>query len=88
MVDFIGALDYQVNTERSLGATGGPWEFNLRDLQRWCDLVLAAVDNKLRQTAARDHTSRPNGDSGMPDVDMTDMTDAGSADGKGTPLMA
>ena len=24
-----------------LGRRGGPWEFNLRDLFRWCDLLLA-----------------------------------------------
>ncbi|PNG99282.1 Midasin, partial [Tetrabaena socialis] len=28
---------------RDFAAAGGPWEFNLRDLLRWCDLVEGAV---------------------------------------------
>jgi len=31
------------NGENSLTGPGRPWEFNLRDLMRWCDLVVADV---------------------------------------------
>lgn len=27
-------------TEKKWGQKGGPWEFNLRDLFRWCQLML------------------------------------------------
>lgn len=30
----------EVQVKRSFGQRGGPWEFNLRDLFRWCDLMM------------------------------------------------
>ena len=43
MVAFLQALHGAANVQRSFGASGGPWEFNLRDLLRWCQLVEQAV---------------------------------------------
>ncbi|KAK9809153.1 hypothetical protein WJX72_010301 [[Myrmecia] bisecta] len=43
MVAFLGALHRGGNIERRFGGAGGPWEFNLRDLLRWCDLAEGAV---------------------------------------------
>ncbi|CAI7672580.1 unnamed protein product [Penicillium pancosmium] len=39
LVDFISALNRAIVTERRLGAVGGPWEVNLRDIQRWLQLA-------------------------------------------------
>lgn len=38
LVNFISSLNIQLATRR-LGATGGPWEMNLRDLSRWFKLL-------------------------------------------------
>ena len=43
MIAFLAALHEGANVHRSFGAAGGPWEFNLRDLLRWCQLAEAAV---------------------------------------------
>ena len=43
MVAFVTALHHQVNVEHRFGAAGSPWEFNLRDLLRWTELVEAAL---------------------------------------------
>ncbi|XP_030054953.1 midasin [Microcaecilia unicolor] len=40
MVAFNNKIDQEVMVERSWGQKGGPWEFNLRDLFRWCQLIL------------------------------------------------
>ncbi|XP_073531808.1 midasin [Phyllobates terribilis] len=40
MVAFNNQIDLEVMTERKWGQKGGPWEFNLRDLFRWCNLML------------------------------------------------
>jgi midasin len=39
LVDFISALNRAITAERRLGAVGGPWEVNLRDIQRWLQLA-------------------------------------------------
>ncbi|KAJ5175879.1 Midasin [Penicillium canariense] len=39
LVDFISSLNTAIVTERRLGAVGGPWEVNLRDIQRWLQLA-------------------------------------------------
>ncbi|KAJ5907726.1 Midasin [Penicillium taxi] len=39
LVDFISSLNKAIVTERRLGAIGGPWEVNLRDVQRWLQLA-------------------------------------------------
>lgn len=33
-------IDNEVMVEKKWGQKGGPWEFNLRDLFRWCQLML------------------------------------------------
>lgn len=33
-------IEKEVMAEKKWGQKGGPWEFNLRDLFRWCQLML------------------------------------------------
>ncbi|KAM6185923.1 midasin [Rhynchocyon petersi] len=40
MVAFNNQIDHEVSVEKKWGQKGGPWEFNLRDLFRWCQLML------------------------------------------------
>ncbi|XP_007484380.2 midasin isoform X1 [Monodelphis domestica] len=40
MVAFNKRIDQEVTLEKKWGQKGGPWEFNLRDLFRWCQLIL------------------------------------------------
>uniref|UniRef100_A0A8C3BNE5 Midasin n=1 Tax=Cairina moschata TaxID=8855 RepID=A0A8C3BNE5_CAIMO len=40
MVAFNNKIDKEVMAEKKWGQKGGPWEFNLRDLFRWCQLML------------------------------------------------
>uniref|UniRef100_UPI00398F5005 midasin isoform X2 n=1 Tax=Pristiophorus japonicus TaxID=55135 RepID=UPI00398F5005 len=40
MVRFNHKINQEVMVERKWGQKGGPWEFNLRDLFRWCQLML------------------------------------------------
>ena len=44
MIDFVEVMSEAVQSGR-LGSTGSPWEFNLRDVFRWCDLVKADLQN-------------------------------------------
>ncbi|KAI1897419.1 hypothetical protein AGOR_G00083100 [Albula goreensis] len=39
MVQFSNRLVQEVMIERRWGQKGGPWEFNLRDMFRWCQLM-------------------------------------------------
>ncbi|KAL2846546.1 hypothetical protein BJX68DRAFT_268630 [Aspergillus pseudodeflectus] len=39
LVDFISRLNVAIVQERRLGVLGGPWEVNLRDIQRWLQLA-------------------------------------------------
>ncbi|XP_034018727.1 midasin-like [Thalassophryne amazonica] len=41
MVAFSNRLVQEVCVERRWGQRGGPWEFNLRDMFRWCQLMQA-----------------------------------------------
>ncbi|XP_035472852.1 midasin isoform X2 [Scophthalmus maximus] len=41
MVDFSNRLVQDVSVERRWGQKGSPWEFNLRDMFRWCQLMQA-----------------------------------------------
>ena len=41
MIDFNCKMEQAVTVERKFGYKGSPWEFNLRDVFRWCDLVQA-----------------------------------------------
>ncbi|XP_053314521.1 midasin [Spea bombifrons] len=47
MVAFNNQIDQEVMVKREWGHKGGPWEFNLRDLFRWCQLMLEdqSLDN-------------------------------------------
>ncbi|XP_062836825.1 midasin isoform X1 [Anolis carolinensis] len=40
MVEFNNKIDQEVMIEKKWGHKGAPWEFNLRDLFRWCQLML------------------------------------------------
>ncbi|KAH3662481.1 hypothetical protein OGAPHI_005733 [Ogataea philodendri] len=39
LIDFVSELEKEVVIHRQWGATGGPWEFNLRDTLRWLSLL-------------------------------------------------
>lgn len=39
VVDFVSRLNVAINFERKIGAVGGPWEMNLRDITRWLQLA-------------------------------------------------
>jgi midasin len=39
MIDFNAAIHDAAMVQRSFGREGAPWEFNLRDVFRWCTLV-------------------------------------------------
>ncbi|KAL3439354.1 hypothetical protein BDV09DRAFT_190924 [Aspergillus tetrazonus] len=39
LVDFVSMLNVAIVQERRLGVLGGPWEVNLRDIQRWLQLA-------------------------------------------------
>ncbi|XP_041950170.1 midasin [Alosa sapidissima] len=41
MVQFSNRLVQEVTVERRWGQRGGPWEFNVRDIFRWCQLMQA-----------------------------------------------
>jgi midasin len=42
VVLLLNDIHTQINVEHRFGGAGSPWEFNLRDLLRWCHLVEAA----------------------------------------------
>jgi midasin len=46
MVSFLAALHRDATVKHNFGSTGGPWEFNLRDLLRWCELVESAMGDE------------------------------------------
>ena len=39
MVRFSSTLEHEIIVKRSWGQAGAPWEFNLRDLLRWCQAL-------------------------------------------------
>lgn len=39
LIQFVSQVDHQLTVEKSFGAQGGPWEFNLRDVLRWLNLL-------------------------------------------------
>ena len=51
MVAFLEAMHLGANVQRTFGGAGGPWEFNLRDLLRWCFLAESAVPEHMHNTA-------------------------------------
>ncbi|KND94913.1 Midasin [Tolypocladium ophioglossoides CBS 100239] len=52
LINFISQVDHQLVMEKSFGAQGGPWEFNLRDVLRWLNLLNSS--NPLLQSARVD----------------------------------
>ena len=52
MIQFITTLERRISQDRSFGSQGAPWEFNLRDLLRW--LQLLGSDDPLLGTAQVD----------------------------------
>lgn len=52
MVAFLESMHVGANVQRSFGGAGGPWEFNLRDLLRWCYLAESAVPQHMQNTPA------------------------------------
>ncbi|KAM0819051.1 putative Midasin [Seiridium cardinale] len=52
LIKFISTLDEKVVVERSFGAQGAPWEFNLRDTLRWLHLLTS--DDSLLATGQVD----------------------------------
>lgn len=53
LIQFVTDMDKQLMIDRSFGAQGGPWEFNLRDVLRWLHL-LNSSDPILQQGQADD----------------------------------
>ncbi|KAJ4459704.1 putative AAA ATPase midasin [Paratrimastix pyriformis] len=43
MIRFNQAVHQAVTVEARFGRAGAPWEFNLRDMVRWCDMVAAVA---------------------------------------------
>ena len=41
MIAFVRALQREIVSLRRFGARGSPWDFNLRDVFRWCELMVA-----------------------------------------------
>ena len=40
MIQFNNQLHKDTNIHKKYGSEGRPWEFNLRDLFRWCELIV------------------------------------------------
>ncbi len=55
MIAFLQTLHVGANEARSFGGVGGPWEFNLRDLLRWCQLVETVTGAKQPGCASDSH---------------------------------
>lgn len=43
MVEFVQILQYEISCNKSFARNGSPWEFNLRDIFRWCDLLASRL---------------------------------------------
>jgi len=41
IIDFNNDIHHEVVDSQEYGSDGGPWEFNLRDVFRWCELIEA-----------------------------------------------
>ncbi|ODA80032.1 hypothetical protein RJ55_02990 [Drechmeria coniospora] len=52
LIDFISRIDHQLAIDKTFGVQGGPWEFNLRDVLRWLNLMNSS--DPLLQTARID----------------------------------
>ena len=51
MVEFLHVLHSNARESRVFGTVGGPWEFNLRDLLRWCELITASTASGFLEEA-------------------------------------
>lgn len=55
MVSFNERLHHETMVAHSFGHRGAPWEFNLRDILRWCELILKSrEEDPLLHVAASD----------------------------------
>ncbi|UNI14165.1 AAA ATPase midasin [Purpureocillium takamizusanense] len=52
LIDFVSEIDRQLVVEKTFGVQGGPWEFNVRDVLRWLNLLNSS--DPLLQTARVD----------------------------------
>ncbi|KAJ6446539.1 ATPase, AAA-5 [Purpureocillium lavendulum] len=52
LIDFVSEIDRQLVVEKTFGVQGGPWEFNLRDVLRWLNLLNSS--DPLLETARVD----------------------------------
>jgi midasin len=71
-VALLGLMHQHASMDRAFAAAGGPWEFNLRDLLRWCELAAAAAEAAPAAGGAA-------GGSAM-DVEMADGSAAAEAE--------
>ncbi|KAF1990977.1 midasin [Aulographum hederae CBS 113979] len=44
LIEFVAEVDTAVVQNRRFGSQGGPWEFNLRDISRWLQLMICKED--------------------------------------------
>lgn len=45
MVDFVLSLQNEISNSTNFGVLGGPWEFNLRDIFRWCEVISSCLES-------------------------------------------
>ena len=50
LVEFNQILDQQIVVQKKWGQSGAPWEFNLRDLLRWCDAIKGEAMGDMVET--------------------------------------
>ena len=68
-----------MNVTRTCAVQGGPWEFNLRDLQRWCDLVMMSVGDGVIAAAAALAPGAGMGEGGARRIPVGDAEGKGAA---------
>ncbi|CAG9972097.1 unnamed protein product [Clonostachys byssicola] len=44
LIQFVSRIEHALAKEKSFGAQGSPWEFNLRDVLRWLNLLSSSED--------------------------------------------
>ncbi|KFA48162.1 hypothetical protein S40293_06892 [Stachybotrys chartarum IBT 40293] len=52
LIKFVSQLEHRIVNDKAFGSQGGPWEFNLRDVLRWLNLLDAS--DPILQTAKVD----------------------------------
>lgn len=55
MVQLVHHIHQEVTVKHKFGSCGSPWEFNLRDLLRWCSLIESALDRGSSAESAAKH---------------------------------